>query len=522
MEKKMVRKELTAEDQKNFIEKIQNDLNGIESEETNSTFDFEKFDEHEFTEVDKLKVKDIMPVDTSTLTHAELIELINMEVRLLERTFVRVQKERIQFGNHLLARYRNQFPITKKMQDLYFDLEKNEFKARDILIENVQTTDLWKHFFTNVTGVAERLAGALMAEIGNISKFNTFSKVLAYFGIVPGYWIAKCGCNPPHTMMLSSNTHTTCPIKIRSEEVEIDSETGLKTKTRSGKDKMQLVACGSPLEYLEHVENLAPKRKAGMFFIFNVNGKTTTVKCVAQFLKNKNDTYLKVYEDEKKKLNDRVLATFVVPFKEQVNAPTLIEESKKRAITVDSLREIFDKIEDSLKAKTNIKIRMIKDNTKDKNKLKNSQVSKELIIEFEKEKNEKLRLLNEELKELRSQLPAKYVTTADMHIRMNKKEGKTIKGYLTPLHIHMRAQRKTGKIFLENMYRVWRVIEGLPIRKPYAFDQLGHTGDIMIFPWNRFFENFNYETNKTTINGVEMDWREFVNSNHFIVKEKKD
>ena len=42
-------------------------------------------------------------------------------------------------------------------------------------------------------------------------------------------------------------------------------------------------------------------------------------------------------------------------------------------------------------------------------------------------------------------------------------------------HINNMALRKLSKIFLANLWLNWRVMEGLPIRAPYAIEYLGHT-----------------------------------------------
>lgn len=42
------------------------------------------------------------------------------------------------------------------------------------------------------------------------------------------------------------------------------------------------------------------------------------------------------------------------------------------------------------------------------------------------------------------------------------------------LRIHLAALRKVEKLFLAHMWEKWRTYEGLPVRRPYVIDMLGH------------------------------------------------
>jgi hypothetical protein len=48
------------------------------------------------------------------------------------------------------------------------------------------------------------------------------------------------------------------------------------------------------------------------------------------------------------------------------------------------------------------------------------------------------------------------------------------------------ALRRSVKLFLAHLWQVWRVMEGLPIREPYAIEYLGHT--TAIDPWDMIEE----------------------------------
>lgn len=45
----------------------------------------------------------------------------------------------------------------------------------------------------------------------------------------------------------------------------------------------------------------------------------------------------------------------------------------------------------------------------------------------------------------------------------------------TPTRIHRAAMRKMGKEFLAHLWERWRLLEGLPIRRLYVQEKLGHT-----------------------------------------------
>lgn len=64
----------------------------------------------------------------------------------------------------------------------------------------------------------------------------------------------------------------------------------------------------------------------------------------------------------------------------------------------------------------------------------------------------------------------RYLATA---IKEAKKQGK--QKPWTDNHVHMAALRKMEKIFLAHLWEQWRIAEGLPTRREYVFDCLGHT-----------------------------------------------
>jgi len=49
-------------------------------------------------------------------------------------------------------------------------------------------------------------------------------------------------------------------------------------------------------------------------------------------------------------------------------------------------------------------------------------------------------------------------------------------------HVHYMALRKMIKLFIANLWLVWREAEGLPVTNPYAIDMMGHSN--FIDPWS--------------------------------------
>jgi len=58
-------------------------------------------------------------------------------------------------------------------------------------------------------------------------------------------------------------------------------------------------------------------------------------------------------------------------------------------------------------------------------------------------------------------------------VESNKNTGQ--KYSYTDMHIHLRAIRKVAKVFLKDLWLVWRDLEELPIEEPYEVQYLGHT-----------------------------------------------
>lgn len=65
----------------------------------------------------------------------------------------------------------------------------------------------------------------------------------------------------------------------------------------------------------------------------------------------------------------------------------------------------------------------------------------------------------------------------DLYDQFKKRENLINQGREKPLtkgHIDMRTRRRVLKLFLSHLLQRWRELEGLPVRKPYPIEYLGH------------------------------------------------
>lgn len=85
---------------------------------------------------------------------------------------------------------------------------------------------------------------------------------------------------------------------------------------------------------------------------------------------------------------------------------------------------------------------------------------------------------NEKKQELAKVYPEGYLSK---HCN-NGKKYKKIDIHITKLHAHNRARRKMIQIFIQHYYNNDRVVNNLPVRKPYVEEKLHHTG-IIKSPW---------------------------------------
>jgi len=132
------------------------------------------------------------------------------DIRFINKYLYAVQKHRIQLSNWIFAKESDGRSPSKRTYKLFKELEDHERRAKRLALEIVSHDPLWTEFFTNIRGVAESLATSLMAEIGEISRFETPSSLWAYGALTAQYVEAKCSNG--HKMIMSSDNHETCPI----------------------------------------------------------------------------------------------------------------------------------------------------------------------------------------------------------------------------------------------------------------------------------------------------------------------
>ncbi|OPY76754.1 MAG: hypothetical protein A4E65_03104 [Syntrophorhabdus sp. PtaU1.Bin153] len=199
------------------------------------------------------------------------------EVKVFTRLLYEIQKTRIEISNRLLAKEREGQIITKRMRSVYEHLETLEKKTEGVLKEIVDATPIWAQWMKDRKGIGAKMAGSLIAEILDISKFDTVSSLWAYFGLTSQYVLAEC--DKGHKIIMASDKHKTCPV--------LESDTGER--------------CGGIITIIERVEGKAPKRKRGYHYLFNSRGKTLAWKIGQQFLKQGEDVYRQIYYKQKQK-----------------------------------------------------------------------------------------------------------------------------------------------------------------------------------------------------------------------------
>lgn len=199
------------------------------------------------------------------------------DIYFINKFMYSVQKNRIALGNWIDAKVRDGFLITQRQQKLYDALIEQEKLAKRFAREIIEQTPIWAEFFEKIKGVAESLATSLMAEIVDIKRFNTISKLWAYAGLLGGYYEAEC--DKGHKLVLSSDHHKTCPI-FESEPEDL---------------------CGGNITMVKHIEGQSPKRKKGYHFLFNTTLKTICWKVAEQMRKQGDDYFKKIYYTELEK-----------------------------------------------------------------------------------------------------------------------------------------------------------------------------------------------------------------------------
>lgn len=93
-----------------------------------------------------------------------------------------------------------------------------------------------------------------------------------------------------------------------------------------------------------------------------------------------------------------------------------------------------------------------------------------------KKKGEKMKY-NARLKTVVFQIGSSFLKTGSPYadVYYQNKEYYEANRDWTPLHCHLASMRKMGKLFLSHLWVVWRTIEGLDTREPYAHDKMGHS-----------------------------------------------
>lgn len=197
------------------------------------------------------------------------------DIRFINKFLDTIQHHRIELGNWIAAKERDGLDPSKRARKLFADMEAQERAAKRMALDIVSFTAIWGEFFENVSGVGERLATALIAEIGDVSRFDTVTKLWAYGALIAQYTIAECANG--HKLIMSSDNHKECPIF-------------------GNKDNEP---CGGKLEYVERVEGKAPKRRSGHHYVFNTQLKKICWQVGEQLVKQGDKFYRDIYDKAK-------------------------------------------------------------------------------------------------------------------------------------------------------------------------------------------------------------------------------
>lgn len=199
------------------------------------------------------------------------------DIKFINKFLYSVQKHRIALKNWIDAKERDGIKPSERILTLYESMILQEAIAKKMAKDIVSLSPLWDDFFENISGVGESLATSLIAEIGDISKFQTPSSLWAYAGLIAEY--VKATCSNGHKLVMSSDKHKTCPV-FDNEKKE---------------------PCGGEITIVERIKGSSPKRTKGHHYLFNSSLKMICWKISEQMIKQGDDYFRDIYYKEKEK-----------------------------------------------------------------------------------------------------------------------------------------------------------------------------------------------------------------------------
>jgi hypothetical protein len=203
------------------------------------------------------------------------------EIKFIVKYAYSLQKHRIGLSNWIEQKNRDRLVVKPSINTLYTDIVEREKESMALIRDAVKDTNLWDEFFVHIKGVGELLAGSLIAEIGDISKFELYSRLCAYSGMIASHVLAEC--EHGHKMVMASTRQMTCRV-FKSEDGEY---------------------CGGEITKAETVEGKAPRRKRGYHYLFNTRLKTVLWKVGEQIMKKTNPFYRDIYLAHREKLENK-------------------------------------------------------------------------------------------------------------------------------------------------------------------------------------------------------------------------
>lgn len=183
---------------------------------------------------------------------------------ILVRTFYELQAHRIEAANRIDGVTRDGQLDAAGAKELHEKLDERllaqERDLHKMVCAELDAWPIWNEFLSKVTGIAETLAGALIAEIRDISQFSTVSKLWAYAGMSAKY--VKLVCPEKHKL-IAAQAKPLCPVWT---------------------DKERTTRCGLPLRVEEEVF-AGQRRVAGYRSTWNPRLKLAAWKASMSFLK---------------------------------------------------------------------------------------------------------------------------------------------------------------------------------------------------------------------------------------------
>jgi len=191
------------------------------------------------------------------------------EMQVVNHLHYGIQKVRIAMDKRILD---FKIPLTSRVKDISDQVRALEDTLKSTLEDSLENYPIWTEYLSKIKGIGPLLASSLIAEIGDIKRFDTVSKLWSYFGLNVGY--VRMECAKGHKLM-AARAKEKCPVLVE------------KNKT-----------CGAEIANLGYVHE-AMRRRDGWRVLYNTRAKTLAWKVGNQLLTNKNEFFKQLYDTRK-------------------------------------------------------------------------------------------------------------------------------------------------------------------------------------------------------------------------------